>query len=414
MRYSLLDHLACPTCHAPLATVTTIEAPSPIPAGLFPDGTRVALGPGVGPVPSWPATPLATLLSSLAVTGATPERGREVEIVTGLLVCGGCGRWYPIDGGIPELLPDHLRDAARERPLFDAALAGSPSVLREALAAFTPSGDASSDPGAHYKQAEIGIKNKIDDPVFFGPGYSSPFNPWNSDFTVYLIALFGAVAPMLGVTRGQTLVDSGCGYAWSTEWFFRSGINAIGVDICRTYLEVGVSRIGAFRPHLVVGDVENLPLASAQADAILAYESFHHIPDRRRALGSYDRVLRDKGTVILAEPGGAHEDAKVSVDAMEKYGILEKGMELVDVTGYAEGTTFGAPEQLFLLRVAKTELGATLNDAFFAHHSAYHSNFFKLVKGAPKSPRRIPQAVTGITRLVDGVKRRVRRRLNRL
>ena len=179
-----------------------------MPAGLFPDGTRVAPGPGVGPGPvnaGWPTTPLSTLLSSLAVTGAAPERGREVEIVTGLLACGGCGRWYPIDGGIPELLPDHLRDAARERPLFDAALAGSPSVLREALAAFTPSGDATSDPGAHYKQAEIGIKNKIDDPVFFGPGYSSPFNPWNSDFTVYLIALFGAVAPMLGVTRGQTL-----------------------------------------------------------------------------------------------------------------------------------------------------------------------------------------------------------------
>ncbi len=76
--------------------------------------------------------------------------------------------------------------------------------------------------------------------MFFGPGYSSPFNPWNSDFTVYLISLFGAVAPMLGVKRGQTLVDSGCGYAWSTEWLFRSGIDAIGVDICRTYLEIGV------------------------------------------------------------------------------------------------------------------------------------------------------------------------------
>jgi hypothetical protein len=104
----------------------------------------------------------------------------------------------------------------------------------------------------------------------------------------------------------------------------------------------------------------------------------------------------------------------VSVDAMEKFGILEKGMELDDVAGYAEGTTFGAPEQLFLLRVAKTELGVTLNEAFFSHHSAYHSNFFKLVKGAPKCARRTSQAVTGITRLVDGVKRRVRRRLNRL
>ena len=316
-----------------------------MPAGLFPDGTRVSPGPGVGPVPAWTsATPLTWLLTTLAAAPAAPERGREVEVVTGLLACGACGRWYPIDGGIPELLPDHLRDAARERTIFDAVLTGASPELRNALAAFTPSGDASSDPGAHYKRAEIGIKSKIDDPVFFGPGYSSPFNPWNSDFTVYLISLFGAVAPMLGVKRGQTVIDSGCGYAWSTEWLFRSGLNAIGVDICRTYLEIGIARIGSFRPHLVVGDVENLPLATGGANAILAYESFHHIPDRRRAMASYDRVLEDGGTVVLAEPGGAHEGAKVSVDAMEKYGILERGMELADVGGYADGTAFGAPE----------------------------------------------------------------------
>ena len=326
------------------------------------------------------------------MTGAAPERGREVEIVTGLLVCGGCGRWYPIDGGIPELLPDHLRDATRERALFDAALSGSPSVLRDALAAFTPSGDATSDPGAHYKQAEIGIKNKIDDPVFFGPGYSSPFNPWNSDFTIYLISLFGAVAPMLDVTRGQTLIDSGCGYAWSTEWLFRSGFD---VDRRRHLPHVSrdrrVTRIGAFRPHLVVGDVENLPLASAKAHAILAYESFHHIPDRRRAMASYDRVMRDGGTVILAEPGGAHEDAKVSVDAMEKYGILEKGMELDDVAGYAEGTTFGAPEQIFLLRVAQAELGATLDDAFFSAPLGVPRQSLQARQGRAKHARRTPR-----------------------
>jgi len=384
-----------------------------MPPGLFPDGTRVSAGPGVGPLPAWQSeTPLATLLTTLATAPAAPERGRDVDVTDGLLVCGACGRWYPIDGGIPELLPDHLRDAVRERVIFDTVLAGAPQALKNALAVFTPSGDASSDPGAHYKQAEIAIKSKIDDPVFFGPGYSSPFNPWNSDFTIYLISLFGAVAPMLNVTRGQTIIDSGCGYAWSTEWLFRSGFNAIGVDICRTYLEIGIARIGSFRPHLVVGDVENLPFASTGADAILAYESFHHVPDRRRAMASYDRVLKTGGTVILAEPGGAHEGAKVSVDAMEKYGILEKGMELDDVQGYAEGTTFGAPEQVFLLRVVQTERGAAIDEAFVKHHSALEGNLFKLVKldsGAP--PTRT--AGSNVGRLVDGVKRRVRRQLRR-
>ena len=390
--------------------MTHTEVPSSLPAGLFPDGTRVSPGPGVGPLPVWQGvTALTSLLATLAATPAAPERGREVDVATGLLVCGACGRWYPIDGSIPELLPDHLRDAVRERVIFDTVLNGAPPALTSALARFTPSGDASSDPGAHYKRAEIGIKSKIDDPVFFGPGYSSPFNPWNSAFTIYLISLFGAVAPMLNVTRGQTIIDSGCGYAWSTEWLFRSGFNVIGVDICRTYLEIGITRIGSFRPHLVVGDVENLPFASTGADAILAYESFHHIPDRRRAMGSYDRVLREGGTVILAEPGGEHEGAKVSVDAMEKFGILERGMELDDVAGYAGATTFGRPEQVFLLRVVQAELGVTLDDAFAKQHSAFEGNLFKLVKGGARGVARPPGRRAAS--LVDRVKRRVRRQL---
>jgi uncharacterized protein YbaR (Trm112 family)/SAM-dependent methyltransferase len=410
MRYSIIEHLACPSCHGALVCFVHGESPLAMPAGLFPDGSRVSAGTGVGPVPAWrAATPLTAILDRLATPPAPAERGREHEVQSGLFICGECGRWFPIEGGIPELLPDHLRDAQREAAIFTAVTAGAPADLRQALAAFRPSGDSSSDPGAHYKKAEIGIKAKIDDPHFFGPGYSSPFNPWNSDFTVYLISLFGAVAPMLGAKRGQVVIDSGCGYAWSTEWLFRSGFDAIGVDICRTYLEIGVARIGSFRPHLVVGDVENLPLASATGDAVLAYESFHHIPDRRRAMASYDRVLKDGGTVILAEPGGEHEGAAVSVDAMEKYGILERGMELADVVAYAEGTALADPEQVYLLRVAQDAVGAEIDPRFLRSHSAFEGNLFRLIKGPKGSRRYADRPPMTVGRIVRGVKRRLAR-----
>jgi len=410
MRYSLLEHLACPSCHGALVCVAHVESSIEMPAGLFPDGSRVSAGVGVGPVPRWRSTTLLTsLLDRLATPPAPPERGREKEVESGLLICGECGRWFPIEGAIPELLPDHLRDADREAAIFARVAVSAPADLRQALSAFRPSGDASSDPGAHYKKAEIGIKDKIDDPIFFGPGYSSPFNPWNPDFTVYLISLFGAVVPMLGAKRGQVVIDSGCGYSWSTEWLFRSGYDAIGVDICRTYLEIGVKRIGSFRPHLVVGDVENLPLASATADAILAYESFHHVPDRRRAMASYDRVLKAGGTVILAEPGGDHEGAAVSVDAMEKYGILERGMELADVIGYAEGTALEHREQMYLLRVPQAAVGAEIDAGFVKHHSAVEGNLFKLVKGPQRSSRYGDRPPMTVGRLVRGMKRRLAR-----
>ena len=171
--------------------------------------------------------------------------------------------------------------------------------------------------------------------------------------------------------------------------------------------------MGANRPHLVVGDVEHLPVRGASVDAILAYESFHHIPDRNRAMGSYGRVLKPGGRVVLAEPGAAHEHAQVAVDVMSKYGILEKGMELADVRRYVEGTPL-RPEQIFLMRAAEQELGRVLDPAFVRTHSAVEGNLFSIrrtegvlasVVAAAREPRRI---------VWPKVKRRVKAALVRL
>jgi uncharacterized protein YbaR (Trm112 family)/SAM-dependent methyltransferase len=381
MRYALLDFLACPYCLEPLACVTHREMTSKMPTDRPSDGTRTSPGPGVGPVPRWPvATDLASCLASVALPPAPPERGRTVEVRSGLLICARCGRWYPIEEGIPELLPDYLRDD-RDLRTFDAVVAEAPASLAGALRRSVGSRDTAADPGAHYKKAEINIKDKVtEQPLFFVPGSSSPFAYWDADFSMYLINLFGSVAPLLEIARGDVLLDSGCGYAWTTEWLFRSGYDPIGIDICRTYLDVGIKRIGLPRPHLVVADVEHLPLTGGCARAVLAFESFHHIPDRKRAIGEYERVLGEAGTVILAEPGASHEHATVSEEAMKKYGILEKGMELNDVKDYAKGTVFSI-EQLFVVRATLDQLGAPLDRAFVQKHSAVPGNVFRLAKG---------------------------------
>src|SRR5258708_9674409 len=126
----------------------------------------------------------------------------------------------------------------------------------------------------------------------------------------------------------------------------------MGVDLCGPYLDIAVRRIGEAHPHLMVADVESLPLADGCADAILAYESFHHVPDRAAAMAGYGRILKDGAAVVLAEPGAAHERAPVSVDTMAKYGILEKGMEREDVEGYIAGAPFAPPEQHHVLHAS--------------------------------------------------------------
>ncbi|MBA3887051.1 MAG: methyltransferase domain-containing protein [Acidobacteria bacterium] len=314
MRRSFLDLLACPHCQAALGAHAHRETAAP--------------------------------------HGSANSTGRILE---GLLICEHCSRWFPVTGELPELLPDHLRDAERDLAIFRQYSAELPEEVQRACARFIPGAEA-ADAGAHHKSAEIGIKGRIDDPEFFGPGYTAPFNAGNTGFTIYLLHLFGAVVPLLDARGGDVVIDSGSGYSWTTEWLNRSGITAIGVDICRTYLEIGIARMGDAHPHLVVADVEHLPVRAGCARAVLAYESFHHVPDRPRAMREYARVLSEGGRVVLAEPGGAHETADESVSVMEKYGILEKGMELTDVEGYASGAGLSAPTQIFLTYAKHTDL----------------------------------------------------------
>jgi SAM-dependent methyltransferase/uncharacterized protein YbaR (Trm112 family) len=401
VRYSLVGHLACPVCLGELVAVVASERAAAVPVRPFREACNRVAVPGavVAPHHTTPGSgAVAAALARHASVPAPPHRDNEVEIETGLLVCRGCDRWFPVRGLLPELLPDHLRDHGRDAGIFEACCRVLPEDLAAALRSAAPTqAPADADAGIGYKRAEIGIESKVDDPAFFAPGYTSPFNMHNPEFTLYLIKLFGAAVPLLELRAGSIMLDSGCGYAWTTEWLFKAGVEAIGVDICRKYLEVGLERLGANHPHLVVADVEHLPIRNASMDAVFAYESFHHVPDRNRAMAGYGRVLKPEGRVVLAEPGSAHEEAQVAVDVMRKYGILEKGMELEDVREYVAGTPLGGPEQVFVLRVPHRELGRRLDRFFVRTHSALEGNLFRIsrpvglrdaVAAAWREPRR--------------------------
>lgn len=114
MRYAFLDYVACQHCQGPLTCVTAREVDAPVPAGPFAAATRASGGPGVGVPPDPVAGDVGMLLARLAGPRADPSRNLSVEVADGLLVCGRCGRWYPIHDRIPEVLPDHLRDRERK------------------------------------------------------------------------------------------------------------------------------------------------------------------------------------------------------------------------------------------------------------------------------------------------------------
>lgn len=402
MRYSLLNYLSRPKSNDELVCVTVSEADSPLKYYRRRECSRVSQsGALVGPLPGDLTAnhPISGVLSALSTAPAEPARDHQVEVQTGLLVCPATGRWYPIREFIPELLPDHLRNLQNDFEFLRSLKKALPESLYATLdnpSLFNEGG--APDEGARHKLSEIGIAGRIDNPEdFFAPGYLAPFNPMDPFHTACIIRIFGFCLSLIQESGAKVVLDTGCGYAWTTEWLMKSGFEVIGFDITRTYLDVGKARMGQACPFLVRGDTENLPIRNNSCDAVLGFDSFHHIPDRKAAIGQFDRILRQDGSVFLAEPDGAHEAHEVSQAVMEKYGILERGMDLTDVLQYVAGTGFRSVEQTIPLRITHRERWRGLSGLFVVAHNWSAANLF-VINRTPAPHKNLAERVLTVAR----------------
>ncbi|MCP4148555.1 MAG: methyltransferase domain-containing protein [bacterium] len=377
MKYSLLDYLCCSYCSSDLTCLALSTN------GDNSDSGKPYMMMDV--LAEFPKeTPLVEMIEHLEESAESIERDDNREIKEGVLICGQCGHWFPIYDFIPELLPDHLRNWEHDLTFFNSLEKKLPGdIFKELLdksKIFASQVFAVEDGGVNFKKSEISIKSKVTEDEFFGPGYSSPFNPGNTEYTIHLIRRLGNVLPLLELKPGDVVLDIGVGYSWTTEWLMKMGVEPIGVDICRTYLDIGVRRMGKKLPHLVVGDIENLPIKDKCLNAIMCYDSFHHIPNRNKAMQHFFRTMGDYGNIVLAEPGGTHELAKVSRDVMDKYGILEKGMDLEDVVDYCEELDFDPPEQHYVMKVQRGKEPKSLTQEFIFNNTYVDCNIFVVKK----------------------------------
>lgn len=290
---------------------------------------------------------MAALLGPHGTAPATDGRDRRVAIDEAVLICLGCERWYPVRDGLPELLPDHLRSEdewdwlrGKDRAFRGAGL----GAVWEALQRREVFGAASADDGVRFKRAEMAVGKRSLPEGFFGPALAAPFNQTRPSFTLDLLARFVTTVSRLGCGIGGVVLDLGAGYAWTTEWLVRLGYVGIGIDICRSYPLAGLPRMGANLPHLVVADVENLPLRSESLDAVLSFDAFHHVPDRERSMAELSRAMRSGSRMVLVEPGAEHEHHPLSIAVMDQHGILEKGFDESALQGYIRDTGLGAVE----------------------------------------------------------------------
>jgi len=125
-----------------------------------------------------------------------------------------------------------------------------------------------------------------------------------------------AIVRLLRLSRGQRVLDVGCGSGWLTEQLAEKGIYAVASDMAtvgvkgaKKRLEGGASedvdrRSYNVREHssFLVGDVYHLPFAAGAFDGVVLSEVAEHLEDLDRALDEVYSVLREGGRLVVTVP----------------------------------------------------------------------------------------------------------------
>jgi SAM-dependent methyltransferase len=147
---------------------------------------------------------------------------------------------------------------------------------------------------------------------------SGQYNHW--DYAHPSQELVAAVAA-LGLGRGASALDLGCGAGRETIFLARLGLRATGADASGPALEIarGRAREAGVLVRWVRADVLDLPLPSASVDFANDRGCFHHVAhrDRARFAAEVARVLRPGGSLLLRGADPSQEGGFVAVTAEE-------------------------------------------------------------------------------------------------
>jgi SAM-dependent methyltransferase len=103
--------------------------------------------------------------------------------------------------------------------------------------------------------------------------------------------------------RPRRILDAGCGpgqFAESVEG--KLGCEVVGIDLSERMVELTRAR-GA---HALVADVEELPFADGEFDAVAANWMLYHLPRLDRGLAELQRVVRSGGRLVATTNGRRH------------------------------------------------------------------------------------------------------------
>lgn len=113
-----------------------------------------------------------------------------------------------------------------------------------------------------------------------------------------------AMREIMGPDPIDMLVDLGTGTGHVLEVFAPRAKSAIGIDMNRqmlAYARARMDRLGLSHVQLRQGDLFNVPLAEASADAVVLHQVLHFLDDPSPAIDEAARLLRPGGRLLIVD-----------------------------------------------------------------------------------------------------------------
>jgi len=215
----------------------------------------------------------------------------------GVVWCAACGSWFPIEGGVLELLRESLA-YADDRARFWAA--HEPQMRARDLGpdrrGRARTGADAHDASVREQQAHFDWYAHNDEQTytayeampFWRAADALAFGPWRRE-----------------VGAGRRLLDVACAQGRSTFPWMDLDLDIVAFDVSRKLIREAAARYREARPRaratFLVANAADFPFASDAFDYVLAYGVLHHMPDPAHTCREIGRVLRPGGVFFGSE-----------------------------------------------------------------------------------------------------------------
>jgi SAM-dependent methyltransferase len=193
-----------------------------------------------------------------------------------------------------------------------------------------------------HKTAEVTSRT----PAFLAHEASKPFG-WDAAHFVE----WATVAEMLhrlGIQRGASAIDVGCGSGWTTLFLAEAGFDALGYDLVPGNVELARERAARWgsSAQFEIADMDALP-DGPRADVALLFDALHHTHAQRAALDGIFRRLRPGGWLLLGEPTWLHRLSPEARRVRRERGWLERGLTMRTLRRDLRAAGFGTTRRFY-------------------------------------------------------------------